>query len=73
LIDELQVDLDAWIRDYNEARPHQPLWRSTDPAPFREGGFAEHQPQHRWQSALACGVCGVCGVYLSALRVRESF
>jgi transposase InsO family protein len=22
-IDELQFDLDAWIRDYNEARPHQ--------------------------------------------------
>jgi hypothetical protein len=25
-IDELQVDLDAWIRDYNEARPHQGRW-----------------------------------------------
>ena len=22
-IDELQFDLDAWVRDYNEARPHQ--------------------------------------------------
>jgi transposase InsO family protein len=25
-IEELQVDLDAWIRDYNEARPHQGRW-----------------------------------------------
>jgi integrase-like protein len=25
-IDELQVDLDVWIRDYNEARPHQGRW-----------------------------------------------
>jgi hypothetical protein len=25
-IDELQVDLDAWFRDYNEARPHQGRW-----------------------------------------------
>src|SRR6516165_2697613 len=25
-IDELQVDLDAWVRDYNEARPHQGRW-----------------------------------------------
>jgi hypothetical protein len=25
-IDELQADLDAWIRDYNEARPHQGRW-----------------------------------------------
>jgi hypothetical protein len=25
-IDELQVDLDAWIGDYNEARPHQGRW-----------------------------------------------
>jgi hypothetical protein len=22
-IDELQADLDVWIREYNEARPHQ--------------------------------------------------
>jgi transposase InsO family protein len=22
-IDELQADLDLWIREYNEARPHQ--------------------------------------------------
>src|SRR5438477_5619142 len=25
-IDELQADLDAWIRAYNEARPHQGRW-----------------------------------------------
>ena len=25
-IDELQADLDAWMRDYNEARPHQGRW-----------------------------------------------
>ena len=25
-IDELQADLDAWIREYNEARPHQGRW-----------------------------------------------
>jgi transposase InsO family protein len=25
-IDELQVDLDAWIKDYNEDRPHQGRW-----------------------------------------------
>jgi Integrase core domain len=24
--DELQVDLDAWIKEYNEARPHQGRW-----------------------------------------------
>jgi transposase InsO family protein len=25
-IDELQADLDSWVRDYNEARPHQGRW-----------------------------------------------
>ena len=25
-IDELQADLDSWIREYNEARPHQGRW-----------------------------------------------
>ena len=25
-IDELQVDLDAWLVDYNEQRPHQGRW-----------------------------------------------
>jgi hypothetical protein len=25
-IDELQVDLDAWVLDYSEARPHQGRW-----------------------------------------------
>jgi hypothetical protein len=25
-IDELQVDLDEWIRAYNESRPHQGRW-----------------------------------------------
>ena len=24
--DELQPDLDAWIKEYNEARPHQGRW-----------------------------------------------
>jgi hypothetical protein len=24
--DELQADLDAWIAEYNEARPHQGRW-----------------------------------------------
>jgi hypothetical protein len=26
LIDELQADLDEWIRSYNEERPHQGRW-----------------------------------------------
>jgi hypothetical protein len=25
-IDELQADLDVWIKDYNEARPYQGRW-----------------------------------------------
>ena len=25
-IAELQEDLDAWVREYNEARPHQGRW-----------------------------------------------
>ena len=25
-IDELQADLDAWLKDYNETRPHQGRW-----------------------------------------------
>jgi hypothetical protein len=25
-IDELQVDLDLWVREYNVARPHQGRW-----------------------------------------------
>src|SRR5436305_10927690 len=25
-IDELQADLDVWIREYNEGRPHQGRW-----------------------------------------------
>jgi hypothetical protein len=25
-IDELQADLDVWIHDYKEARPHQGRW-----------------------------------------------
>ena len=25
-IDELQADLDAWIADYNQRRPHQGRW-----------------------------------------------
>ena len=25
-IEELQVDLDLWVREYNEARPHQGRW-----------------------------------------------
>src|SRR5437773_7232917 len=25
-IDELQADLEAWIKEYNEARPHQGRW-----------------------------------------------
>jgi transposase InsO family protein len=26
-IDELQADLDVWVREYNESRPHQGRWR----------------------------------------------
>ena len=26
LIDELQTDLDAWITEYNQQRPHQGRW-----------------------------------------------
>jgi hypothetical protein len=26
-IDELQADLDSWIAEYNQARPHQGRWR----------------------------------------------
>jgi hypothetical protein len=25
-IDELQADLDAWLREYNDQRPHQGRW-----------------------------------------------
>jgi len=25
-LDELQTDLDLWIREYNEVRPHQGRW-----------------------------------------------
>jgi Integrase core domain len=25
-IDELQADLDVWVREYNESRPHQGCW-----------------------------------------------
>jgi hypothetical protein len=25
-IDELQLDLDLWLREYNEQRPHQGRW-----------------------------------------------
>jgi hypothetical protein len=25
-IDELQTDLDLWVRDFNEQRPHQGRW-----------------------------------------------
>jgi Integrase core domain len=25
-IDELQADLDVWVREYNESRPHQGRW-----------------------------------------------
>jgi len=25
-LEELQADLDAWLRAYNEARPHQGRW-----------------------------------------------
>jgi len=25
-IEELQIDLDLWVRDYNEQRPHQGRW-----------------------------------------------
>jgi hypothetical protein len=25
-IDDLQADLDAWMREFNEARPHQGKW-----------------------------------------------
>jgi Integrase core domain len=25
-IDDLQADLDVWVREYNEARPHQGRW-----------------------------------------------
>ena len=25
-IEELQADLDAWLREYNESRPHQVRW-----------------------------------------------
>lgn len=26
-LDELQTDLDVWLTEYNEARPHQGRWR----------------------------------------------
>jgi hypothetical protein len=26
-VDELQSDLDLWVREYNEQRPHQGRWR----------------------------------------------
>jgi integrase-like protein len=26
LLEELQADLDAWLREYNEQRPHQGRW-----------------------------------------------
>lgn len=25
-LEELQADLDTWLREYNEARPHQGRW-----------------------------------------------
>ena len=25
-LEELQADLDAWLREYNESRPHQGRW-----------------------------------------------
>ena len=28
-IDELQADLDVWVREYNESRPHQGRWCKT--------------------------------------------
>ena len=26
ILEELQADLDGWLREYNEARPHQGRW-----------------------------------------------
>jgi hypothetical protein len=37
-IDELQADLDAWIRDYNETRPHKGRW-SLNQAPTVRSSF----------------------------------
>jgi transposase InsO family protein len=29
VLNELQVDLDAWVNEYNESRPHQPTARGS--------------------------------------------
>jgi transposase InsO family protein len=34
-IDELQVDLDSWIAEYNEARPHRDAGASARPSSMR--------------------------------------
>ena len=41
-LDELQADLDAYLREYNEQRPHQGRWRlgKTPPKTFL-GGLKE--------------------------------
>jgi hypothetical protein len=61
LIDELQVDLDAWIRDYNEARPHQPLWRSTDPALSAKGASPSISPNIAGNQHWPAGFAGFAG------------
>jgi hypothetical protein len=40
-IDDLQADLDLWVADYNERRPHQGRWcfGKTNPP----GRHADHQ------------------------------
>ena len=60
-IDELQVDLDSWIKEYNEARPHQGRWwftgrevrtrnsRWSDRVPQRK----RPRPWRRWRSFVA--------------------
>jgi hypothetical protein len=38
-IDELQADLDAWITQYDETRPHQGRWCFTDAVGLRALGL----------------------------------
>jgi len=68
-IDDLQADLDVWMREFNGARPHQGKWcfgktpcrRSFTPCPWRERNpyrsprLTNPPPHEQQRPALAVG------------------
>ena len=70
-IDELQVDLDLWVREYNEARPHQGRW-CFGKCPERERATANRGTILTTTMRSAGWHVGAAHVAIAAERISSS-